>query len=100
MKETKYKDVRVGSRVFTCRLDRWDDDFGINVNISVFEYHDIPINSWQRFVEKFKYEYYASAEWNSCLSDCTLDEYLLKVCEMIAETKEDAEKAKAEWKNI
>ena len=101
MKETKYKNVRVGSNIFTCRLDKtYDVIFGVTVNISVFEYHDIPVNSWQQFIETFKYKHYTSTSWHQLFSSCTLNEYLYEICEATAEIEADEKKAEEEWKNI
>ena len=102
MKNTKWKDFRIGKNIFTVRARRYDDStFGMIIEYNIFEPHSHPRNWRERLCESWKYKEYGYLNrWIEGLSEISLEKHIINTCLLIIDDKEKNEKAEKDWKNF
>lgn len=101
MKEIKYTDVRIGNQIFTCKLEKYDDDFfDTIVDIHVYKLHDHPRNLFEALKQFFKYPELASSTWIATLSDDTITDALNYACKSAAERENTRSELEKEWEKF
>lgn len=95
-KNIKYKDVRIGKHVFTCRLIKQDG----YVTIEVQPWHLPPRDLLEAFHQWWKLETYTSVAWNPDFTEETLEDSIVVACEMVVSDLETVSTFDKQWNEI
>ena len=102
MKNTKWKDFRIGNYVFTVRVRRCSDfstDF-TKIKYIIFELHAHPKNWFEMVCETFRYGYYERGSIYEMLKTSSLEDFILYTCEKVIKRNEKLLTDEKDWKNF